>query len=267
MKEPSQGRSLAALQIASGLAVAFYGVFLAYFGYLWGFASPNPAELLGPAFFFGGILFVLFALPLREAARSFLGSVRTRLGAAIFAGYLTVHLILYGFLLEEMLTLSFGSAALAVSTTGVFVYTDVFYPPSLTSALFDLTYNPSIIVTSPPVFTAALSFYSISVALVIAVLVVANVAETKKVGRLCSAGGRASSYVLVPVLGIVLGASCCLSVASLVSLYTLPLTLAADVSSSLLVYYITYFFLPAFAGAILYLNLLSVRRIGSGLRS
>lgn len=255
----------AALILLSGAVVAVSGIILAYFGYLWGFASPNPVEVLGPGIFFGALLFVLFALPLRDAARSFVRSVRTRLGAGVFAGYLAIHLTLYGFLLEEILTLSYGSSLLAVPSAGLYVYTDVFYPPSLSSALFDLSYNPSIIVTTPPVFSAALSFYSIAIALVIAVLVVANVAETRSVGKLCSARKKARSYVLVPVLGVVLGASCCLSVAGLVSLYTLPLALAADVSGSMLVYYLTYYFLPAFAAVILYLNLLSIRKISKGL--
>jgi hypothetical protein len=46
----------------------------------------------------------------------------------------------------------------------LFVYTDVFYPPSLTSVPWDLSYNPSILTTNPPVFSAALSFYSVAVA-------------------------------------------------------------------------------------------------------
>ena len=265
MRGSRGSRELAIAQVLFGLAVASLGLGLTYFGYLWGSTSPNPGELFGPALFFGSVLFVLFSFPLRGAARTFGRSVRTKLGAAVFIGYLSAHLVLYGFLLEEILAASYGSAFLAVPTYGWYVYTDVFYPPSITSALFDLSYNPSILVTVLPVFTAAFSAYSVAVALVIAVLVVANVAETRKVARLCSLGKRARSYFLVPTLGIVLGASCCLSVASLVSLYTLPLSLAAAVSANALVYYVTCIFLPAFAAAILYLNLRAVRKIGDGL--
>ena len=260
MKGQREGRYFDALQIVLGTVVASSGLLLSHFGYLWGLTSPNPAELIGPAIFFASFLFVLLSFPLRGATESFARSVRTRFGAAIFAGYLAVHLLLYGFLLDEILTLSYGSALLAVPTTGVFVYTDVFYPPSLASMLFNLTYNPSIILTIPPFFSAALSAYSVAIALLIAILVVANASETRKVSRLCSLAKKARSYVLVPVLGIVLGASCCVSVAGLVSLYTLPLEVAGSISNDALVYYLTYFFLPAFAAVLLYLNLRSVRR-------
>lgn len=267
MERPREGWSPTPLLALTGVAVASFGLSLAYFGYLWGLTSPNPAEIFGPVLFFVAILFILFAAPLRGALGSFAQSVKTLPGAVVFASYITAHLTLYGFLLEEILTLSYNSTILAVPSTGLFVYTDVFYPPSFTSALFDLSYNPSIVFTIRPVFSAALSVYSITIALVIAVLVVANMAETKKVAGLCSAARRARSYVLMPVLGIVLGASCCLSVAGLVSLYTLPLSLAAAFSSSALVYYVTYFFLPVFAAVILYLNFISVKRIGAGLSS
>lgn len=265
MDRPRRDLTLVALQASPGVAVAVLGVTLTYFGYLWGLASPNPAELSGPVIFFAAVLYVLFSLPLRGALQSFYQAVRTKLGAGIFVGYLVVHLVLYGFLLEEVLALTGWSAALAVPSSGLFVYTDVFYPPSLTSAVFNLSYNPSIIFNLLPVFSAALSAYAIALALVIAILVVANVSETKKVSRICSAARKARSYVLVPVLGIILGASCCLSVAGLVSLYTLPLAVAAEVSSNATVYYLTYFFLPAFAIVILYLNLRSTSKLGAGL--
>ena len=265
MDHSRQGRALVALQASVGVALAAFGGTLAYFGYLWGLTSSNPAELSGPVIFFAGLLLALFSVPLRAAVRPFARSVRTKLGGGVFVCYLAVHLVLYGFLLEEILTLSGWSAALAVPSSGIFVYTDVFYPPSLTSAVFNLSYNPSIMLNVLPFFSAALSAYSVAVALVIAVLVVANVAETKEVSRVCSSARKARSYVLVPALGVVLGASCCLSVAGLVSLYTLPLAAAAAVSSNATVYYLTYFFLPAFAAAVLYLNLRSTGKLRAGL--
>ena len=265
MDRPRRDLTLVALQASPGVALALFGAILTYFGYLWGLASPNPAELSGPVIFFVAVLYVLFSAPLRGAAQIFSRSVRTKPGAGIFLGYLVLHLVLYGFLLEEVLALSGWTSALAVPSSGLFVYTDVFYPPSFTSAVFNLSYNPSIIFSVVPVFSSALSAYTISVALVIAILVVANVAETKKVSRLCSATRKARSYVLVPALGIILGASCCLSIAGLVSLYTLPLAVAAEVSSSTAVYYLTYFFLPAFAVAILHLNLRSTTKLSAGL--
>lgn len=254
-----QGWARSALQLLPTVAVAASGVILTYFGYLWGLLSPNPAEVLGPLLFYAAAVFGLLTLPLRSAARAFARSIRTGLGMAVFAGYLAAHLILYGFLLEEILVASYGNL-LGTVTSGTYVFTDVFYPPSLTSVLFELSYNPSIVFNVSPMFTDTLSFYSIAVAFIIAMLVVANVAETRKIGKLCSPGKRARAFVLVPALGLVLGASCCLSVAGLVSLYTLPLAVTAELSSSITIYYVTYFLLPAFAVVILYLNLRSVEK-------
>jgi hypothetical protein len=264
MTRPQQiERSKGVLPVLVGLTAICVGVLLAYFGYLWDMVFPNPGELLGSFFFWFAVVGLLLAYPLREASRDFARSVRTRLGAGVFAGYLAVHLVLYGFLLEAIITVKYGSSLLEFSSPGLLVTTDVFSPPSLTSALFDLSYNPSIIFTNPPVFSAALSFYSISMAFIIDVLVLANIAKTKQLGKLCSGMKRTRSFVLVPALGIVLGASCCLSVAGLVSLYMLPLTLTTELASNLLIYYVTYFFLPALAVVILYLNLHSVRRLSA----
>ncbi len=105
---------------------------------------------------------------------------------AVFVLYMAIHLLLYGFLFEVILTSVYGVGAFAV-VPGLFVYTNVFLPPSLLGTIFDISYNPSIVITVPPVFSTALSFYSISVALVIAVLVLANVGKTKELGRLCTA--------------------------------------------------------------------------------
>lgn len=268
MTEPRQIRKGEdTLHVLPGLAALCIGVVLSYAGYLWRMASPNPGELAGSLFFWSAVIYLLLVFPLRDATRDFAQSLRTRLGAGVFAGYLTIHLLLYGFLLEAILTFTYGSSLLAVSSPGLFVATDIFSPPSLASTLLDISYNPSIIFTDPPVFSAALSFYSISMALIIDVLVLANIGRMKELGRLCSVRKRARSFVLVPALGIILGASCCLSVAGLVSLYMVPLALATEFASSLLVYYITYFFLPAFAVVILYLNLRSVGRVSEGLAS
>jgi hypothetical protein len=267
MADQHRTKSRDALFISIALLVLCIGVLISYQGYLWGLATPNPGELLGSLLFWPAVVGLLLMFPLHDAFKDFMRSVRSALGAVVFTGYLAVHLVLYGFLLEALLTFSYGSSLLAVSSAGLFVTTDVFSPPSLESALLDLAYNPSIILTDPPVFSAALSFYAISVALVIGVLVLANVTRTRELGRLCSASKRARSLVLIPALGVVLGASCCLSVAGLVSLYTVPLALATELATSLLVYYITYFFLPAFAVVILYLNLRSIGRLSEVLSS
>ena len=248
---------------ATGLLLLIIGIVLSYFGYIWGGLSPNPNELLGSFLFWCAVVYLLLAFPLRKATRTFSSYVRSALGGAVFAAYLAVHLVLYGFLLEAILTSIYGSGALAVSL-GFLVTTNVFTPPSLTSVIFDLAYNPSVIMAVPPVFSAALSLYSISIALIIAVLVVANVARTRELGSLCSRANRARSFVVLPALGIVFGASCCLSVAGLVSIAAPSASLLTSV---LWIYYVTFFLFPLIAVVLLYLNLRSVESISAALVS
>jgi len=66
--------------------------------------------------------------------------------------------------------------------------------------------------------------------------------------------------LVFPGLGIVFGASCCLSVPVLI---TLAAPTAAALSASLWIYDVTYFFFPLVAVVLLYLNLRSVNRIAS----
>lgn len=240
-----------------GAVFAVLGVLLSYFGYFWGLASPNPNELVGSILFWTAILVVLLSLPLRQASASFVRDVRTAAGAAVFTAYLAVHLLLYGFLLEGILAVVYGPTALQASP-GVLVTTDTFRPASLLNAAFDLAYNPSISISLQPFFSAALSLYGISVALVIAILVVASVGETRRLGEVCTRMNRARSLVVLPALGVVLGASCCLSVAGIVSL---AVPSASALTSVAWVYYFTYFVFPAVAIGLLYVNLRSIKSI------
>ncbi|MDG6904089.1 MAG: hypothetical protein JRN72_04745 [Nitrososphaerota archaeon] len=247
-------------------AALILGLALSYYGYVWAAPAVNPAEFAGALAFWTGLVFMVLAFPLRAALLDFSRSLRTALGPAVFGAYLATHLLLYGFILEGIVTAIQGPQLLGVSTPALLVYTDTFVPPSLLSALLDLSYNPAIIFAFPPEFSVVLSFYSISMAVVIGVLVVANVVKTRELGKLCTATKMARSFVLLPVVGVVLGSSCCVSVAGLVSLYLLPVALADALASNLILYYFTYFVLPAFAAVVLYLNYVSVAKFSLTLR-
>jgi hypothetical protein len=237
-----------------GLAVA-----TSFSAYLWGATSPNPAELLAPALFWYAVCFFLVAYPLRHAWEDFRLYIRTTVGAGVFVLYLAIHVALYGFLLESLLVSVFGqpysSAAANFSIT-----TSVFSPPSLSNAVLALWFNPWMVITIPPLFNDALSFYSLAIAVVIAILIVANIGRTRELGRVCSANLRSRSMLVFPALGIVFGASCCLSVPVLV---TLAVPTAAALSATLWLYDVTYFFFPLVAVVLLYLNLRSVNKIAS----
>jgi membrane protein implicated in regulation of membrane protease activity len=69
---------------------------------------------------------------------------------------------------------------------------------------------------------------------------------------------------VLPALGVVLGASCCLSVAGLVAL---AVPSASQLSSLLWVYYVTFFLFPLVAAVLLWLNLRSIQSITATLQS
>jgi hypothetical protein len=236
-----------------GVAVAYQGSFMVASQFNW-------EEVVGPLLFWYAALLLLFRFPLREAASASYRGIRTRVGAAVFWPYLALHLFIYGFLLELILAGIYGMTFnLGPSLS---VVTDAFVPPTFSNALLDLSYSPSAIFTLPPVLSGAFSLYSVSAALVIGVLVVANVLGVMELGRLRTAGQRPTSFVVLPAVGVVLGASCCLSLPALIAL---SFPSAALTETFQLVYSVTYFLLPAFAGAVLYVNLRSVEKITQGL--
>ena len=245
-----------------GLAVIALAVLTSYFAYVWGSAAINPAEILAPLLFWYGVSFLLLVYPLRAAARDFARYIRTVSGAAVFAVYLTIHLLLYGFLLEGILT-SFLGKDFVSTAAGASLTTTVFTPPSALNALLSLWYNPWIAITIPPIFSTTLSLYSLVIAVMIDILIVANIGKTRELGKACSTVARSRSMVLFPALGIAFGASCCLSVPIL---FTVVVPSAAALASLLWVYDLTYFLFPPFAVVLLYLNLYSVAKITANVK-
>ncbi len=224
--------------IASALGVDLTaGLVLSYFSVVWVSPSMNLVVIASAFVFWVGLVSILLTFPLRAVFLDFTRSLKTVLGLTVFVSYLATSLLLV--FLEGI----HGSQLLGVSTSSLYVYTDTFVPRSLVSALLKLSYNPAIIFTFPPGFLA-LSFYSISMAVVIAVLVVANVMKTRAPGKLYTAASKRARSFLVLITG---------SASSSVSL-------AGVFASNLIVYYFTYFVLPAFAVVILYLLYVSLSR-------
>ncbi len=214
------------------------GLILAYFSVVFVSSSMNLVVIASAFIFWVGLVSILLAFPLRAVFLDFTRSLKTVLGLTVFVSYLATSLLLV--FLEGI----HGSQLLGVSTSSLYVYTDTFVPRSLVSALLKLSYNPEIIFTFPPGFSAALSFYIISMYVVIAVLVVANVMKTRAPGKLYTAASKRARSFLVLITGIAISS----------------VALSGALASNLIVYYFTYFVLPAFAVAILYLNYVSLSR-------
>ena len=136
------------------------------------------------------------------------------------------------------------------------------YPESLVSVFVDFAFNPSLNLAIPPGFSLALSLYSFVVAIVIAVLVVTNVMKVIEMSRICTLGQKSRAFLALPALGVIGGATCCLSIPFLISLVA-PAT--AVVSGSIGVYYIAYLAFPIATAVALKYNLDSTMKIASKL--
>ncbi len=233
------------------------GVVFAYIAYFIGPPSGlNVWEGVGSLIFWYSVVYLVFRFPLRSVFSVFLKYIVSWIGVLAASLYVVFHLLLYGFILEvifvHLYAPSFGGVPAAV-----WVNTNLVLPPTPLNTLLGLSYNPSITLSAPPIFGAVLSLYSISSALIIAVLVVVNVGLVREVGS-CPLGLKSRVYVGLPALGVVLGASCCLSPPILLALVA-PAT--AVITYSLPAYYVTYFTFPPLAMLALYLNARSTAKI------
>ncbi|MDG6988376.1 MAG: hypothetical protein JRN21_03520 [Nitrososphaerota archaeon] len=237
------------------------GVFISFYAYFTPPAVLNPYQAAGSAVFWGGA-FLFGALLLSGQFRAGGRYVRTKTGAVIGAVYFTAHLLLYGFLLEWILVEAYRISPF-VSSSFAFVTTDVLYPATLANVLLADAFSPSIALQFPPIYGASLSLFAIFMAVVIDILVLANVAKVKEIGA-GSWLAKSRAYAAMPLAGIVLGASCCMSLPALLSLVSPSL---ADAASSSWAFYVAYFVFPLLAVVVLKLNFDLASRIAATVRS
>jgi hypothetical protein len=218
-------------------------------------------EAAASLFFWFSLISLAFLFPLRSVVRQFLGYAKTVRGALIFAVYLSVHLFLYGLILEGILIYFYKVPEIiyqgSVSFTAILAY-----PESLVSILEDFAFNPSLNISIPPAYNLALSLYSIGIALVIAVLVVANVMKVAEMSKACTLAQRSRAIVALPALGVISGAACCISLPFLISL---AVPTAAVLSNSIGAYYAAYLGFPLATAIALKYNMDSTMRIASKL--
>ncbi|MDG7018673.1 MAG: hypothetical protein JRN73_10020 [Nitrososphaerota archaeon] len=237
------------------------GVFISSYAYLSPEAALNPYEAVGSVALWGGAFLLLTALFLSGPFRLAAKYLQTRAGAAVGAAYLTAHLLLYGFLLEWILVEAYKIQPFVLSSVA-FVTTDVLYPATLANVLLGDAFSPSISFQFPPIYEASLSLFAIFMAVVIDVLILANVAKVKEI-RTGSWMAKSRAYAAMPLAGVVLGASCCMSLPALLGLVSPSLS---DAASSSWAFYVAYFAFPPLAVVVLKLNLDLASRIGAAVR-
>jgi hypothetical protein len=221
----------------------------------------NPYEAVASLAFWTGAFLALGRSYLRGTLTIASKAVRTARGASVAVVYIFVHLLLYGFVLEGIFAYVYQTPTTAASPY-LYVSSNLFYPLTAVNAFAGLTFSPSVTVVVPPIFGASLSSFSIFIAVIIDLLIVANIGKIGEIGRVVPRVMKTKAYFAMPLIGIVAGASCCMSLPSL-------LTVAApgiiSLPSFVWAFYIAYFGFPLLALVLLKMNLDVATRIVSKL--
>lgn len=175
---------------------------LIYFGASPLFPDQEVIQLLSALAFWYGTTYLVLTSPLRNALR-LVASWGWR-GVLLLSSYLVVHYFVYGLLLERIL-----------GVRGV-EFLGVTYTPLNTFSLKNyvlLLYSPSIVMGNGGLFLD-LSFFSLVMGLLIGVVVVGSVIGLLKVKASIK---RNSWIVSLPLLGVLAGGTCCLSLGGIVA--------------------------------------------------
>ncbi len=243
--------------ILASLTIILFGSFLAYYELTNPSLNINEVAAASVSIvFWSALTFTVLAYPLRNTlATAYRGLRKSAFLAALAPIYLVVHLLVYGILLEWILVGTFGGPV-AYQTAGIFLSGSFsFYPHSLFNTLLSLALSPSATVLIPPYFGASISMFAAFTALLIDILVVANVSLFLKVkSRLKQVTGS----VAVPLVGVVLGSVCCLSIPELLSIATPALSVVLYTPLGLIAQDLLYYLLPISVVVVLALNLNSL---------
>lgn len=154
------------------------------------------------------LLLVLWVL-LKKVTKSFVRTMRERRWAKIlFPVYLAVHLLVYGLVLERIIILSEGAPPFSLGAQAYMEVNYFFIPHTLLNALLQITQNPGIVVIIPPYYGITLGPFALFSALLIGILVTVH---TDRLIRISSRIRKAGGSIIYPVVGVVGGASCCIS--------------------------------------------------------
>ncbi len=250
-----------------GLAVSSLGFSLIWFAALY-FATGrlsiySPESMLVPntfALFFwlfltAGLLGLPLAKPTALAFRAMASSKRL---LAFFFGYISVHLVIYGFLLERILVAVFGAPPGNTGAAVLISSNFAIQPHTWYNVLLLVTVDPNLTILAPPYYGVVLGPFAIISALVIAILVVGNFSRLIKVSSVIKKWGGST---LIPVVGVVGGASCCISIPELLAAFS-PTIFAVTVAPlGAVVLNVLYYALPISVAIALKLNLDSLNRI------
>ncbi len=161
---------------------------------------------VGNVVFWSSVLLLSFNFMKDEI--SLIKAKMSKLVISIFLIYLSIHYFVYSIALEKLLDGLFG-ILFSVSSPFISLTYSPFFPPSPLALLYNALFNPAVVGGFPPNFYFELSSYALAMGLVIATLVTANIV---RVMQYASYLKRTKVVVLAPLLGVIGGGSCCISV-------------------------------------------------------
>jgi hypothetical protein len=225
----------------------------------------NTASLIATAssiIFWVYLLAFVLMLPLKEGYSLFVEGIRKSSMKLLFVLYLAIHLVIYGVFLELILEsiyaypLAGQNSLFRIFLAGNYA----FYPHSIATVMEVLTLNPSISVLFPRALGVALGPFAVFSAVIIDVLVVANVNLLLKLSKtLLKFGGS----IALPAVGVIGGASCCLSIPSLLAIASPTIAAFLYLPVGILIQNILYYGLPLIVIIILALNLKTLKPLCS----
>lgn len=187
-------------------------------------------------------LYFVFYLLLGGVFTSFVGVLRRRVWARVlFPAYLAVHLVVYGYVLEKIIVLTSSRSLLTLGPQAYLMAIYYYRPHTIAEALASMTRNPGIFIILPPFYALVLGPFALFSAFLIGVLVVVHTDRLlRAAGRLRKAGGS----VVYPAMGLVGGASCCVSLPDLAAYGSFFGATALSTGAWTTLLYYLYYFLP-----------------------
>ncbi|MEM0034455.1 MAG: hypothetical protein QXP09_14055, partial [Saccharolobus sp.] len=126
----------------------------------------------------------------------------------ILSSYMMVHYLLYSIAIENLLAYIYKPVILNFQTSpSIALFTNPFSSsPNLVGLGLSLVFNPTLTFFIPPNLIADLSLYSIVLGLIISILVTSSLSIIFSINKKLKLAG------LIPLIGIIAGASCCVSI-------------------------------------------------------
>lgn len=207
-----------------------------------GMGTAQAVSVLLLVAFWSILVVLVFGVLLTGLLESFFIVLKRSLWAKVlFPSYLALHLVIYGIVLEKITTILEGSPPLNFGPQAFMVFDFYFYPHTLLNTLVQITQNPGIVIILPPFYGVTLGPFAIFSAVLIGLLVIVHIDRLLRLsGRIRKAGGS----IVYPAVGIVGGASCCISLPDIAASAS---PFAATIFSTPLwvnLLYILYYLLP-----------------------